>query len=231
MQDQKMNLKSLNDNIEEVHNNVKNVLNYIIDNPDSDPNAYEMNEIMTNVNRIIYDSRNNVDVPFDISQDPKFQTFMEDFKSMMDIRISQLEPCEGRLVTSKDDSLYTYLNNMYSEIKDPNKYDKIKYKTNSVKNVYSMACGINLYFRQNLKNFKEAGKESIIYDNENEYNLLCKKVQDIRNSESKDEIEEDILPLIEDIQMALGKTPAEYKALKANKQEEQKQQEQDDKVI
>ncbi len=205
---------------------INDVLDYINSNPNSDPNAYEMNELMFSVAELGWKGRNFENEPYGFLKDEKYSKLREDFYAMMRYRMDQLESPENGLITSKDDSLYKYFDRALYRMGTLNSLGN-----KQLSDIYSKACGINLFIRQRARDLEKSGTQEVIYDNKQEFIDLLDKIdglgkEDINSGELKY-----LKPLMDDIHMALDKTPKEYEALKAKQQEEKKKEEQDDIVI
>ena len=188
------------------------VLDYINSNPDSDPNAYEMNELMFSVAEIGHKGRNFEAKPYEFLKDEKYSKLRTDFYSMMRYRMEQLKSPEKGLISSEEDPLYKYFDDSLYRMATLNSLgDK------QVSDIYSKACGISLFIRQRNRDLKRDGNEEIIYDNKNEFIELLDKIDELEDKSSLQELK----PLMEDIHMALDKTPKEYyEAIKLKRQQE-----------
>lgn len=183
---------------------VNNVLKYIEENPYSDPNAYEMNELLYEVTNLKTEGWNMYS--YDFLNEAPMSNLIHNFSKMMNIRMEQLVTPDTGLCESKNDSLYKYFErNM--------KISTGKIGNKKAQEASSKACAINLYVKQRLRQLDMSGKEEIIYDNGQELNDLLTKLTE-ENIEYYSHPEFDIKDLLEDVRLAYNHTPKEFKQAK-----------------
>lgn len=149
--------------IDSVERNLDGILNYIKENPESDPNAYEMNNVMFEVADIGFFGRKFEDVAYDFLHDEKYINIKAKFNEMMDYRLKQFVEEDKKLECS---SLYEYFTTSINCMATLNRLD---YSENheEVKQLFNSICGVNLYIHQRVRELKENNNENaIIYDNE-----------------------------------------------------------------
>ena len=87
-----------------------------------------------------------------------------------------------------------------------------------VSDAYSKACGINLSIRQRYRDLSKDESDEIIYDNFKEVEDLK---ESIKNIDSHLDNIKSLAPLMEEIEIALNRTPKEFiQAIKSKEQEE-----------
>lgn len=183
--------------IESTKNRVKNVLNYIKDNPESDPNAFEMNDLMFEVAHIGWQGRKFEEEAYDFLKDEKYKLLRDSFTTMMDFRMNQLE-------NNKDldcNSLNEYFENSlyFSSTLNPLGNEKQKELLNSL-------CGVNIYIHQRVRDIND---DEIIYDNANEYERINQGLEDVSDFNTNKVLVNNIEQLKEEIDKNYLKTKSE----------------------
>ncbi len=210
----------LYDEINKIEDKINKVVKYRDSNPGCDPNTFELNEILFDVASIGSGSRRfegeGKDEAYKFLHDPKYRELEDSFKTIFEPCMEQLAPSENGLITSKDDPLYRYFEGSFQRRGTLNSLGN-----HELRYIYSKACGINLFIKQNLRDFKNNGVEGIIYDNKQEYIDLLDRIEEFKSKDYSEEQLKPLSPLMEDIHMAIGKTPKEYyQALELKRQQE-----------
>ena len=205
--------ESLYNQIDETQERLDSVIEYINSNPDSDPNAYEMNDLMFKVAEIGCKGRNFESEPYAFLKDEKYSKLRDDFYAMIDYRMEQLNSKENGLKIPNSNTLYDYFKKGTMSMATLNTLgDK------EVSDAYSKACGINLYIRQRYRDLSKDESDEIIYDNFKEVEDLK---ESIKNIDSHLDNIKSLAPLMEEIEIALNRTPKEFiQAIKSKEQEE-----------
>lgn len=198
------NNRELRLKISNTQQKIDNVLKYIEENPYSDPNAYEMNELLYEMSNIKNEGWNIYG--YDFFKDPQMSKLYQDFSKMMNIRMEQLVDPNVGLCDSKNDTLYKYFEQGIN-----NSTGKLGNK--EAQEVTSKACGLNLYVKQVLRDLKKSGQETIIYNNGQELNSLLTKMSD-ENIKYYSYPTIDANDIIKDTMLAFNRTPAEFKQAK-----------------
>lgn len=206
------NNRELRMRISSLQQKVDNVLKYIEENPYSDPNAYEMNELLYEMSDIKNEGWNIYG--YDFFKDSQMSKLYQDYSKMMNTRMEQLVTPDTGLCESKNDTLYKYFEQNIHNTTG-------KLGNEEAKKVNSKACAINLYVKQRLRQLDMSGKEEIIYDNGQELNDLLTKLTK-ENIEYYSHPEFDIKDLLEDVRLAYNHTPKEFKQAKEIAQKEAK---------
>ena len=191
--------------INEVDNRLTNILNYINDNPESDPNAYEMNDVMFEVADIGFFGQKFEEEAYDFLHDEKYKNVKEKFSKMMNYRMIQLISGDNDLDCT---DLYDYFSKSLVGMATLNRLD---YSDNheDVKNLFNSICGVNLYVHQRIRDMKKNNDlDSIIYDNEfeNTKNILGMEDYKDRNISPYHERDGIVTELFDDIQDSYNKT-------------------------
>lgn len=196
----------LYEQIDVTQERINNILKYIEENPNSDPNAYEMNDLLFSVARLGAEGRKYEETPYAFLEDPKMSKLRHDLFKMMDIRMEQLIQPDIGLCESKSDSLYQHFEKSIKNMATLNSLGDKDLSDN-----FSKACGINLYVKQRLRELEMDNKDEVIYDNKREiYDLL----NNLENCNYQPNQEELMTGLLSDIKAALGNTPKEYRKIK-----------------
>lgn len=189
----------LYERINNIQERINNVISYINENPDSDPNAYEMNELMFEVAQIGQDGRKFESTPYAFLKDEKYRNLMQDFNSMMRYRKMQLEDPSQGLCSSRKDPLYKYFDESQERMATLNSLGN-----KEVSNVCSKACGINLYIKQRKRNLKMEGKDEPIYDNFQELNALKNDINTLQNKKDINKYNLDYIePIMQEIELEI----------------------------
>ena len=147
--------------IKELNDRINGVLDYIQKNPLSDPNAFEMNDIMYEMYNLIETERK---LGLNLSVDTR-----SNFNKMMDLRITQLQSEEKGLHATK---LAQYFYEQLEVIDKPLTFDY------NMKDYMNDVCGVNLYIHQRVRDLsKEELYTEVIYDNYYEYTQLGLKYE------------------------------------------------------
>ncbi len=137
----------------ELNDRIINVLNYIKDNPNSDPNAYEMNDIMFKVSNLLSKEKTE-----------KSEELMNNFEKMMYLRLPQFtsEKTELGATKLKDYFVMQLANvNLGVDLGDED-----------MRNYMNEVCGVNLFIHQRIRDIKD---DSIVYDNKEEHDRIFLK--------------------------------------------------------
>ena len=186
--------------IDDTQKRIDNVLKYIEEHPNSDPNAYEMNDLMFRVADLGQKGRFFESKPYDFIHDEKYSELGESFYKMMNIRIKQFSYKQYGLGDSKDDPLYKYFIKSMRTMATLNSLgDK------NVRDVHSKICGIALYTKQRRRDIKD--NSEIIYDNKAEMEEL---IEDIQSYGVNPFLKDELKALLKDIMQSYGKTFEEY---------------------
>lgn len=202
---------SLYEQMDITQKRINSVFEYINSNPDSDPNAYEMNDLMFSVAEIGNKGRNFESEPYAFLKDEKYSKLRNDFYAMMKYRLEQLSSPETGLINSKNDPLYKYFDEATTRMSTLNSLGN-----KQVSDIFSKACGIDLYIKQRVRDLQKGEKDEVIYDNKQE---LISLLDSIDNLEDKSYYMKDLKPLLDEIHLAIGKTPKEFNIAKKQEQE------------
>ena len=175
--------------IKELNDRINGELDYIQKNPLSDPNAFEMNDIMFRVASLLAQR---------IDSTEQSDELEKDFYTMMNHRLPQLTSEESDLKAFSLAEYFNYqLENMSSGISLGN--DDTRDYLNSV-------CGVNLYINQRLRDAKD---HEIVYDNKEEHDKLfvMRELFDDYGVSNN---------MMDEIDFALNVTPPIYSERKAN---------------
>lgn len=148
-----------------------NILGYIKDNPNSDPNAHEMNYVMFEMADIGYLGREIEDEPYSFLHDKKYCALKTKFSAVMEYRIPQLVSDEQKLFAF---ALHDYFEESLRCMATLNRLDYSR-GANKTRELFSSICGVNLFVHQQIRNLqKDQDMTSIIYGNsvENLKNVL-----------------------------------------------------------
>lgn len=213
---------SLDTRIKVTQQSIDNVLKFIEENPYSDPNAYEMNELLYNVSNLKNESWKLYG--YDYLNNPPMSRLIHDFSKMMNARMEQLVIPDVGLCDSKNDPLYKYF-------EENMKNSTAAIGNNKAQEISSKVCGINLYIKQRIRDLDMDGKEEVIYDNFEEFNALLDKIDEYNKDEKIKFYSSpvvNITDLIKESKLALGKTPKEFaQAKELAKKDEIKRKAQD----
>ncbi len=202
---------SLYEQIDITQKRINEVFDYINSNPNSDPNAYEMNELMFSVAEIGSKGRNFESEPYSFLKDEKYSKLRGDFYAMMKYRLEQLNSPETGLISSRNDPLYKYFDEATMRMSTLNSLGN-----KQVSDIFSKACGINLYIKQRIRDIQKTGNEEVIYDNKQELIGLLDSIDKLDN---KSYYMKDLKPLLDEIHLAIGKTPREFNEIKQQEQQ------------
>lgn len=201
--------------IDDTQERIDNVFKYIEENPNSDPNAYEMNDLMFRVADLGQKGRFFEAQPYDFIHDEKYSKLRESFYKMMNIRIKQFSDKQYGLGDSKDDPLYKYFDKSMRTIETLNSLgDK------HVRDVHSKICGIALYSKQRRRDIRD--NSEIIYDNKLEMEEL---VEDIKEYGVNPFLKDELKVMFEDIMQSYGKTLEEYNQSNSKRESTEKSEE------
>ena len=150
-----MNYKELDyeDRLEITQNCINGVLNYIKENPDSEPNANEMMTVSIEVNQL--------------AKEGTIDTTKYD--EMMNIRMGQLRENTHGLDISEDSPLYQVLKS-YQDGRETVDLEDAGGK----KDMLCTLVGVNFYIQQQKKRFKMSGENGVLFDNRFEMKALEK---------------------------------------------------------
>lgn len=181
---------------------INGVLNYIQENPKSDPNAFEMNDICFGYADLLVEAK-------ELGAVAEMDAVKEKFQAMMSYRMPQfLDPEQGLDCYS----LYDYFSHSLEVIATSSSLgsEEEKQGLNSV-------CGVNLYVHQRMRNLgREQLDDVTIYDNSSEYlNLLTFLEKYFTTSSHKTDVEA-VTNMVEEINQGYQATVAN---IKANKKE------------
>lgn len=151
---------------------VESVLEYIRNNPESDPNCYEMMELTilvanecANVRKYgIEKNKDGVNGYRYVFNHIELQDLKEKYLQMMDIRLKDLKDLVGAL-----DPLYQMLKDKVNIIEY---YMDFNYKEEKARFMCKLV-GVSLYIRQRIRDLSNQNNYTeIIYDNEEEFSYL-----------------------------------------------------------
>lgn len=214
----------LYDCINKVRKDIDVVMDKLNNNKDLKPS--EVNKIMFDTANIGCGGRRFENKPYDFLKDENYAELSNSFYEMIKKYRENLKD----LVTSDEDPLYKYFDEAPMRMATLNSLGN-----SNICSIYSDACDIDMSIKRKLKELKNKESEEIIYDDKNklfEVFLKIEKISDGKGDPYSSNQLELLKPIMEDIQMALDRTPKEYEALKAKRHEEQKKKkDQDDPVI
>lgn len=174
--------ESLDKYMELLVTRIDGILKYIKDNPNSDPNAFEMNDIMFDVTDVGYFGRFFEDEPYGFLHDVKYNRLRDKFGKMMGCRLSQLVSEEQGLHCDK---LYAYF---WESTRCMATLNRLSDKNNeSVKNLFNSICGVDLYIHQRIRELtRQNNIDEVIYDNDYENTSIILKYEDYKELVSID---------------------------------------------
>lgn len=211
---QKWSEYELYDRIGHTQQHIDNVFNYIAENPNSDPNAFEMNELLFEVSNI--GAQGKLQKDYDFLKDEKYSKLRTDFWQMMDIRMEQLADKKQGLGGSKESPLYKYFNDALLRMSTLNSLGD-----EQVQDITSQACKIDLYVNQRIRDLKEASiDDECIYYNQPEFCSLLDKINTCKENGNTGLSLDAIKPLMEEIHLAYAKTPQQLKKAKEDLEQE-----------
>lgn len=149
--------------MDRVEEQIDRILAYIKKNPQSDPNAFEMNHVMFEVAHIRWSTRKFEVTPYEFLQDEKMKSMDSKFQRMMSIRMMQLKESQNGL---DGESLYQYFDEGIRFIATLNSLG-----TPELQSTLDSLCGVNLYCKQQVRDLK-GKKDAVIYHNPSEYRKL-----------------------------------------------------------
>lgn len=183
-----MNLVELKMN--ELNGRVNNVLNYIKDNPNSDPNAYEMNDIMFKVSGLLNEERES-----GLERTSQSKILDMNFQKMMYLRLPQLiKNLNARFLEE------------YFKLQMANMSVGANLGDEDMREYFNSVCGVNLYIHQRLR---DLAVEEPIYTNKEEHSKIFK----MREMFDDYGISND---MTEEIDFAFNATPSVYNYRKEN---------------
>lgn len=164
--------------IEDLTVRVDAVLDYIEQNPESDPNAYEMMDLTIQVGRIgsqvkNYGERNELDQSFGYDfaiNHEALSNLRKKYFDMMRIRLDDMVVDKNNLGLNEDSMLYKFL--------DESKRNIITYgglvgdNEPERKEAMCKLAGVALYTKQRKRDLQRDGKSEIIYDNSDEFKQI-----------------------------------------------------------
>lgn len=186
--------------IDDTQKMIDKVFEYMEKNPNSDPNARQMNDLMFRVADIGQKGRFFEARPYDFLYDEKYSKLRESFYKMMNIRIKQFSDKQYGLGDSEDDPLYKYFSRSMISMATLNSLGD-----RHVRDVHSEICEIALYVKQQRRDIKDSSE--IIYDNKLEMEEL---VEDIKEYGVNPFLKDELKVMFEDIMQSYGKTLEEY---------------------
>lgn len=169
-------------NISLLEKRIDGVLNYIENNPTSDPNTYEMNDIMFEMADIGYFGHFFEKKLYGFLYDEKFNKLQDKFYKMMELRLPQLISEEQGLHADK---LHQYFKESLRNMATLNRLanDNVE----MTKELFSSMCGVNLYIHQRTRDLIENNNlKEEIYDNEIENIKLTLNYQDYKDNPEKE---------------------------------------------
>lgn len=174
--------ESLDKYMELLVTRIDGILKYIKDNPNSDPNAFEMNDIMFDVTDVGYFGRFFEDEPYGFLHDVKYNRLRDKFGKMMGCRLSQLVSEEQGLHCDK---LYA---SFWESTRCMATLNRLSDKNNeSVKNLFNSICGVDLYIHQRIRELtRQNNIDEVIYDNDYENTSIILKYEDYKELVSID---------------------------------------------
>ena len=160
------NFEPYKDEIHDLTERVDRVLRYIEENPNSDPNAYEMMELTADIGVIQTRVRSigagtitnpNIEQGYEYAkQHQTLNNLRSKYSKMMDIRLEQIKRDSNHLGTDENSPLYTLLSTKYNNV--------IEYGEGLTGKEKEMSCqlaGMGLYQIQRKRDFGEYDK---VYD-------------------------------------------------------------------
>ncbi|MEG1010102.1 MAG: hypothetical protein RSF67_09885, partial [Clostridia bacterium] len=162
--------------ITQVQERVNNVLNYINENPNSDPNAYEMVELTFDVGKEGADIRTKyIDAAEGYNKaisNEELTNLRQDYFKMMEIRLQHLVDPERGLNVDENSPLYKMINQFQSNIVTYNRLASNDSEGQEYKKMCSSLAGVSLYIKQRQRDLSKNKETGIIYDNKEELDAL-----------------------------------------------------------
>ena len=157
-----MTREKLEEDMISLERRIDGILMYIKNNPTSDPNAYEMNDVMFEVSAAGFFGRKFETEPYGFSGDKTYKTLKSKFSKMMEYRLPQLISEEQGLNAT---NLYEYFQASLMHMATLNKL----YDSYDQRNLFNSVCGVNLYIHQRSRDLMAQNRMSEpIYDNARE---------------------------------------------------------------
>lgn len=174
--------ESLDNYMKLLETRIDGILRYIKDNPDSDPNAFEMNDVMFEMADVGYFGRRFEDEPYGFLHDVKYNQLRDKFGKMMSYRLSQLASDEQGLHCDK---LYAYF---WESTRCMATLDRLADENNEiVKNLFNSICGVDLYIHQRMRDLAKQGNTcEAVYDNEFENTDIVLRYEEYKENEKEE---------------------------------------------
>lgn len=153
--------EDLDREMENLEHRIDGILRYISDNPTSDPNAYEMNDVMFELADIGFFGRKFEGEPYAFLYDEKYTKLKEKFGGMMQYRLPQLISEEQGIHATH---LYDYFNESERNMATLNRlaFDNGR----KTRELFDSICGVDLYIHQRKRDLKKQNNMSeLIYTN------------------------------------------------------------------
>lgn len=161
------NQKEHYDNISFLNERFDQVIKYMQENPNSDINAYELNDLIYSFAEIGNNSRNFEKEPYETFKDPRYQEILKKFRHITTTRIAQLRNPKNGLETENNHVLSDYFLGNISSLASLNSLGN---KNDA--QITSKICGIYLYIQQRKRELARTNRAEIIYDNKEEFKDL-----------------------------------------------------------
>lgn len=142
--------EDLDKGISTLENRISGILKYIENNPASDPNAYEMNEVMFEIADIGFFGRKFETEAYAFLQDKRYKELMSKFSGMMQYRLPQL--------ISETQGLHaTHLHNYFQEsLRNMATLNRLGYDAvENTKELFNSVCGVNLFIHQRNRDLEQ----------------------------------------------------------------------------
>lgn len=168
----------LDKNISLVERKIDNVLGTIKNNPTSDPNACEMNDIMFEVADIGFFGRYYESEAYAFLHDEKYKNLMNKFYTMMNYRIPQFVSEEQGLYAK---NLYFYFTESLANMKTLNRLNNDNVE--NAKQLFNSICSIDLFIHQRRRDLiREKNMSEPIYDNDFENAEISLRFEEYRDN-------------------------------------------------
>ncbi|MEG2348444.1 MAG: hypothetical protein RSB67_02215 [Clostridia bacterium] len=192
--------------IYELIRKMDSVLHYMDENPLSDVNVFELNQLLFEEADLANKGRIFEYTAYGFLNDPLYKELNDKFNELYFRRIKDLSTLSYPLynVDKKTDTLYRYF-----EAASYRKATLISLGDNETMQVTNSICGVNLYIKQRKRDlYNEKKFNEVIYDNLDEFNWLTKSIEmgyisNLLVNETK--------AMFDEIKEAFGKTLNDFK--------------------
>ena len=156
-----------------------NIISYMKENPKSDPNAYELNDVMFDFASIGNFGRLFEDTPYAFSGDEDYQRLSRKFYTIYDYRLPQLISDKQGLYAYDLYEYFIQAKKDYLTLNNPANLEEIDY----VQPLFNSICGVNLFIHQQARQGEKTNNPDIIlWDNEFELESTNLKLMEYKEN-------------------------------------------------